>query len=319
MHSYRVFGGVLRSELDFPELPEAPADRDATWLFAHQDGVPPAADLEVLGSDSVRNAGQVLLHRHAGGFRLVYPDTGTYAITEQGRRIGWQAPDGQPYEDVRYLEAVRIDVLGRVLSVAMHAAGVEALHGSAVTLAEGCAVAFVAPKFHGKSTLASALVAAGARLITDDTLPVELGDPPRVSPGVQSLRMWEDSAARLGDRLPGLELGAWGKLQAARIPKEWLVDGPVELAAIYSLAPRRPDVPDRGIERQRLAPVEAAMTLVAHAKLGPLLGKDVAAKLLAWAVSLSARVPVCRLVFPRDFEQLPRVVDQLRAWHEAGS
>jgi hypothetical protein len=42
------------------------------------------------------------------------------------------------------------------------------------------ALGFLAPKFHGKSTLAYALVAAGAGSITDDTLPVELRDPSRV-------------------------------------------------------------------------------------------------------------------------------------------
>jgi hypothetical protein len=126
--------------------------------------------------------------------------------------------------------------------------------------------------------------------------------------------MWQDSAGLLGDRVPGLEVGPWGKLQSSRLPKEWLADEAVPLAAIYVLSPRRPGAAAT-VARQRLQPVEAAVSLVAHAKLGPLLGKDAAPDLLRWAVNLAGRVPVYRLAFPRDFDKLPLVVEQLLAWH----
>jgi hypothetical protein len=315
VHAYRVLGGYLRADLDFPELAAAPADSPSTWRLVAGAGVPPSPPLELLGADAVRAAGTVRLHRTPDGFRLEYPDTGVYDISRRGSHITWFPPSERPYEAERFVEAVRIDVLGRVLAVAMHAAGTESLHGSAVVLGDGRAVAFVAPKFHGKSTLASALVASGARLITDDTLPVEPGDPPRAVPGVHSVRMWQDSAGLLGETLPGLELGPWGKLQSSGIPKEWLVDEAVSFAAIYVLTPRPPGADGTAVTRQRLVPVEAAVALIAHAKLGPLLGKADAVGLLAWAVHLAEAVPVYRLRFPRDFEQLPQVVTQLRQWH----
>jgi len=313
VYTYRVLGGCLHADIDFPELAVAPAGAPCTWRLVAAAGAAPAPLLQRLGSDDVRGVGQVHLYRMPNGFRLEYPDTGVYDVTDRGARVTWFAPADPCYDGARFIEAVRIDVLGRVLAVAMHAAGTESLHGSGVVAGDG-AIAFVAPKFHGKSTLASSLVARGARLITDDTLPVEMSDPPRAHPGVQSVRMWEDSAGLLGDRVPGLEVGPWGKLQSSRLPKEWLADEAVSLAAIYVLSPRRPGG-EASVARQKLQPVEAAVSLVAHAKLGPLLGKDAAPDLLRWAVNLASRVPVYRLAFPRDFDKLPVVVEQLLAWH----
>ena len=312
MHAYRVLGGHLHADIEFPELTGAPGS-PCTWRLVAAPGAAPDVALHELGSDDVRAAGRVCLYRTPLGFRLVYPDTGTYDILDAGARVTWYQPAARHYDDGRFIEAVRIDVLGRVLAVAMHAAGTETLHGSAV-VAGDTAIAFVAPKFHGKSTLASACVTQGCRLITDDTLPIDLSTPPLARPGVHSVRMWEDSAAQLGDRLPGLEVGPWGKLLASRIPTELLADEAVPLAAIYVLAPRRADA-QPSAARERLQPIEAAISLVAHAKIGPLLGKDAAPGLLQWAADLAGRVPVFRLLIPRDFDQLPRVVDQILSWH----
>lgn len=316
MHAYRVLGGVLRSDLDFPELPADTLGRPATWTLTTCAGSAPHSTFERLGADPVRSAGEVTLDRGPAQYRLTYPDTGVYDITDEGSRIDWYPPAERPYDPERFLDAARIDVLGRVLAVAMHAGGTESLHGSAVALADGRAVAFVAPKFHGKSTLASALVAQGARLLTDDTLPVEQGDPPHARPGVHTVRMWEDSAGRLSERLPGLEPGPWGKLQASHLPGERLAEASLPLAAIYVLAPVRADG-GAAPAREQLAPVVAAVSLVAHAKLGPLLGRDEAARLLAWAVRLAGCVPVFRLLVPRSYDQLPAVVARLREWHRA--
>jgi hypothetical protein len=321
MHRYHVLGGHLSSDLEFPELLAAASTSARTWTFTTAPDPAPATDLYELGSDEVRDAGNVRLFRRPGGFRLTYADTGIYDVLDRGARIVWFPPSTRLYDEAQFLEAVRIDVLGRVLSVALHAAGVEALHGSAVTCGDGSACAFVAPKFHGKSTLAATLVTRGARLVTDDTLPVLPGEPRRAAPGVHSVRLWEDAAERLSDQLPGLEVGPWGKLQSSRLRRESLVYEPVPLAAIYVLAPRlpAPGGPAPAIARERLAPIEAAIVLVAHAKIGALLGKDAAPALLAWAVELARAVPVYRLLLPRDVARLPEVVDRLWAWHSGAA
>jgi hypothetical protein len=261
----------------------------------------------------------VRLFRTAAGFRLTYPDTGGYDVLERGSLVRWYPPPAPPYDDARFLEAVRIDVLGRVLGVALHAAGIETLHGSAVCFDHRTAVALVAPKLHGKSTLAAALVAGGARLLTDDTIPLEPGDPPRARPGVHGLRLWQDAAHHLADARWSAELGAWGKFQASGLPADCLMHEAAPLRAVYLLAPRPASGSDDGgaVARHRLPPLEAALALVGQAKIGVLLGPAGAARLLAWAVDVARLVPVYRLVFPRGFDRLDHVVERLQEWHGA--
>ena len=60
------------------------------------------------------------------------------------------------------------------------AEGAVTLHASAVAV-DGAAIGFMAPKFHGKSTLAAAMTYVGAHLVSDDALAILPED--RTDPG----------------------------------------------------------------------------------------------------------------------------------------
>ncbi|MFI5229274.1 MAG: hypothetical protein ACHQWU_09415, partial [Gemmatimonadales bacterium] len=186
MHRYQAFGGTLQSEITFPELEPSTSTEAPEWRLcvsaAAPDGRPPdAGELEFLGEDRVDIDVRVRAYKTPNGYRLSYEDTGTFDISSDGRDIRW-VPGSKSS-----LEAARLDILGRVLALALHAGGQLALHGSGVAVGRQ-AVGFLAPKFSGKSTLALALVNAGADLLTDDTLPVDLEAVPRAWPGVHSAR-----------------------------------------------------------------------------------------------------------------------------------
>lgn len=108
MYTYRVLGGLFHSELEFPELAPAPAGGTGSWVLSVSRGAPPPVELQALGSDEVRGAGDVRLFRHDAGFRLSYPDTGTYDLTDRGSRIIWFPPAERTYDDDRFVEAVQI-------------------------------------------------------------------------------------------------------------------------------------------------------------------------------------------------------------------
>jgi serine kinase of HPr protein (carbohydrate metabolism regulator) len=72
--------------------------------------------------------------------------------------------------------------------VALHLQGLLCLHGSGVGI-DGSAVAFLANKGAGKSTLATALCAAGATLVTDDMLPVDPRSPVMAWPSMPAVRL----------------------------------------------------------------------------------------------------------------------------------
>jgi hypothetical protein len=305
MPDYSVYGGSLSSEIPFTTLP--PGNGAPRWKLRRASGEPFAADLLQLGEDQVDAATRVRLFRHSGGFRLEYDDTGVFDVDATGRRIDWYAGRRA------VAEAVQMDVLGRVLPTAMHASGALCLHGSAVELGEG-AVAFLAPKRHGKSTLAHALARAGARVVTDDVVAIDLEPEPRMRPGVPQLRLLRDSARHLGgsDAAPA---GASGKVVVQPDESSRTTRSELPLAALYLLQPMRAELMAESAERVPLAGVAAAMALLPQARLAPLLGKSEASVLLDRAVRVAAVVPTYTLRVARDFGQLAEVVSRVLSWH----
>ncbi len=307
MPDYSIFGGRFRSELPFPELRPHPGDQ-ADWTLGKVAVPPLSGNGILLGEDRVPGSMHVRLYRLPSGFRLVYDDSGSFDIPDGGSQILW-CPAPEADED-----AVRLDVIGYAFATVFHAAGTLCLHGSAVSLPSG-GVAFIAPKLHGKSTLAHALTDAGARLVTDDALPVQIGRPPMLRPGIHQVRLRSDAASRLiyGEVPP--PSGYAGKHVVTDLPEDRLVLETIPLSAIYLLSPISPDGNAPGAERDLLPPIVATLALVRQTKGGCLLGKSESAVVLDRAADLARTVPVYRLRVVRDFARLDEVVEQIFAWH----
>jgi len=310
MPDYQIFGGSLRSDLSFPELAPAPSALPPRWMLTTSDRALPVADPVIVGREEVEPGVQVTLFRHSNGMRLAFDDTGNFDISTDGARIEWERPAEPDFASARK------DVLGRVLAVCLHQQGVLALHGSAVELA-GVAVAFLAPKFHGKSTTAAAMVDAGALLLADDIVAISTGGIPVVLPSVPFIQLWKDSAARVAPA----SVAVAGDEGGAKLQRQWAesgrnADAPVPLAAVYLLAPVLPDGPS-GVRRIRLSTVEGALAMLGQAKVGNLLGVERRAELLQVTGELADRIPVYRLEIPRDFERLPELTAALWGWHPA--
>jgi len=194
----------------------------------------------------------------------------------------------------------------------MYLQGVLALHGSAVVI-NGRAVAFLAPKHHGKTTLALAVTRARGSLLTDDTLPIDVHRASAMA-GVHTMRLHPDTASLLagaGHRPRTRE----GKEVFDHMPDGWKHDTTVALDAVYLLAPAA-NLADGGVVvRVSLPGGTAAVSVVGHAKIAEMLGRWGAQTLLEQAVLLTSRVPVYRLAVVRDLDVLPAVVDQLGKWH----
>jgi hypothetical protein len=100
------------------------------------------------------------------GFRVWAPRHGCYVVAPDGRRVVGAPPAGPAWRWERL-------VLAQVLPLAAVLRGTDVLHASAVAL-HGCAVAFLGSSGAGKTTLASRIVARGARLVTDDVLAIDV-------------------------------------------------------------------------------------------------------------------------------------------------
>ena len=309
MRDYQVFGGALRSDIEFPELRSIDSD-EPSWTLRSTTLVPDMSAPTLLGEAEVIPGCQVQLFRHDAGFRFVFDDTGSFDITHGGRDIAWSS--GPNAED----SWVRADITGRVLAVALHASGHLCLHGSAVATGAG-AIAFLAPKFHGKSTLALALARAGAKLLTDDVLPVHPHTPVQAVPGVHQVKLWQDSAIHFGvdaDR-PAPRPGSKHLLHD--FDDNMLSNHRTPLAAIYLLSPIIVEAGAAAptISRTRMTAVPSALALVRHSIMGSMLSGSEAQLVIDRATTIAEAVPVYQLTVAAGMERIGDTVDQLLAWH----
>jgi hypothetical protein len=308
MPDYSIFGGCLRSELSFPELRPIVA-AVPRWTLRLTSALDDHAG-DIIG-EIPDSPCSITLQRSDSGFRLRHSCTGQFDISRDGSSITCAPVAAAAPESLRY------DIAGRVMSVVLHAGGALCLHASAVQIS-GKVIAFVAPKRYGKSTLASALMGAGARLVTDDMLAVELS--PRISalPGIVGLRLRDDAAQRILSSDMRSRRGVDGKHVFEGLAHDRVMLKRAPLSAIYVLAPQRPDILPSALMRTLLPPRVAAMSIVQHAKIGSLLGGSEGAVVLHRAAILATSVPVFQLEIVRDLARLNKVVDRMLGWHQAG-
>jgi hypothetical protein len=307
MLHYRVFGGVFASPIPFPELRPSDGDAPPGWTLGVREQDAPLLDAaRAVGSDQLAAGIAAEAWRTDDVLRLRFDDTGTFDITAAGTVITWYPQPGCDRE------LGRIDLLGRVLAAATHEQGLLCLHGSAVAV-HGRAVGFLAAKGSGKSTLATALASIGGRLLTDDTLPIDPGTA-LASPGVHSIRLRQDAAARF-DALGGSRIGYSQKHAFDTVPETLLQHDPVPVGALYELTPRdRAEVPDL-VRRTRLPIVDATVLLMMHSKLGALLGGPESRRVFERCALLAAKVPVYRLEVARDLGAVEDVAATVAGWH----
>jgi hypothetical protein len=317
MHDYTVYGGWLRSGIPIPELrprktavTTAAVDAgSAEWDFQVVTGSPPELPNGVrTARDELHPGVFAELFRGPNMCRLTFDDTGVFDVSDAGRRVVWYPRDGCEHD------VARADLVGRVLPLTLHDQGLTSLHGSAVVL-DGRAVAFLAPKNHGKSTLAMGLVERhGARLLSDDTL-IVAPDSGIARAGVPSVRLWEHTAQHF-DGLGGGREVLSEKHVFEQMPPEWLAEDATPISAIYALAPTPAGSPD-AVRRYALDGAEATIALIQYQKLGALLAGLDAVRVFELAATLASHVPVFRLEVARDLERLPDVTSTIVSWHQA--
>ena len=309
MPDYAVFGGRLRSSLDFSELRPSRDDGGAPdWTLTVAPSAP-LHDARRIGAQSYAGDVEVALLRAGDTWRVATSDIGDFDIADGGHLVTWRPTDGAR-EDL-----ARFDLLGRVLPIALHVMGALPLHGSSVVLPAGGAVAFLAPKGHGKSTLAVALAQAGGRLLSDDvTVLDDLDGHVRARPGVHAVRLWADSAARLGTDVYGEPDTIGRKLVVPNMPVELVAELDAPLDAVYLLTDAAP-AGAAPVERRRLGGTEATVALVRQVTAGGLLGGSEGAAVLARVAAVARAVPVHALSLAREFHRLDEVVGALLAWH----
>lgn len=306
MNHYSIYGSCLRTEESFPELRPA---RDAApkWDFSTTPQLEPMQTAVELGADRIYGSVYARLYRHAGGHRIIVDDTGEFDLAVGGRRLRWQRRDDA------WPDFVRAHLMGRVLATSLFLDGWLPLHGSGVAFRDG-AIGFLAPKGYGKSSLALALTRNGARLVTDDTLPVELSAPPRAWPGVHSMRVHPEASESMGLGARS-SLTREGKVIIDDLPADQLQYAAAPLRALYLLYPVETRAADHLPERTRVSDSISVLSIIAHVKIARMLGSSAAPVLLDAAARIVGSVPVYSLTVPRDLSRLSAAAAHIAGWH----
>lgn len=202
---YRVYGLVVQSWIELPELPACPQTL-APDLVIRLGDVP--AQL-----DEVVHRQALWLQANAHECLITVPGLCRMLVRE-GRELvvalaAEMADDIHVVDDgcatVRAAD-LRLYLLGSGMGAVLHQRGCLPLHVGAVR-AEGKVWAFTGPSGAGKSTLTATLhLRHGLPLVSDDVMALQLatGGLPQVFPGPRKLKLWQDAADHLhcaSDRL----------------------------------------------------------------------------------------------------------------------
>jgi hypothetical protein len=183
------------------------------------------------------------------------------------------------------------------------------LHAGCV-VRSGSAFAFAAESGVGKSTLAAALGERGYTIYSDDLILVDpAGALPSVAPALRRMKLWKDSAERLGLDVSGLDPVAL-RLEKYFVPiPPRAFHGFVPLRAFYWL---EDSTEGSELEIVRLEGVDALHLFLSQIYRRELLAlPGVAAGYLPRAAAIAGRVPCFRLTRPRTITRLAEVVDGL--------
>ncbi len=184
MTRYRLYGGVIESARELPEL-EPVADGETIW---HVDWDARAAEPERWLQHFHLPDGPVWLSsgRTANGYLLRFPNLADFLVTPVAREIRCRPVNGTPAETIRHL------LLDHVIPRLLPLRGLVALHAGAVRVPGGAA-GFLGEAGQGKSTLVASFGRAGFAVMADDCLALAAaGEDTEALGSYPGIRLWPD-------------------------------------------------------------------------------------------------------------------------------
>jgi hypothetical protein len=225
-----------------------------------------------------------------GDHWLRLSDVGSFRFTPGGRLVEAVVSESSSAETVK-------DAFERhVLPFALHAQGLELLHGSAV-VARDRAVAFCGSSSAGKSTLAYTLGRRGHPVLADDAVLFETVDD-RIDARPLPFTL----------RISSRSVLAGGEAHGSDVPVLIAPDeGPFPLAAVFVI--ERLEGPGGDFEITPLAPAAAFPLLLYHAHCFSYRNQERTRVMIERYLKLADRVPAFELRYRPDLDRLPELLD----------
>ena len=182
--------------------------------------------------------------------------------------------------------------VGTLSALQLYLRGSLVMHASAVEVG-GQVIAVTGHSGMGKSTLSALLCARGARLISDDVLPVELAGNATVRPGATELRL-RPGTGLIDSHLVGIGHRTSADQREVIKPESVVRDEPLPLVAI--LVPIRNR--NNRLELERITGTGAVLTVTGFPRLMGWKDPEILSRLLTQVTTLVAQVPVYRAHVP---------------------
>ncbi len=308
LYRYAVYGLVVASEQPFGSLEPACGADDLTITirFAGPDGLAialPGGPPETTPDDPVV---QVMLDD--GSVYLKVEDIFEVVVSPDGRDVICSA---SPSVDRRTFEA---NLMNFVLGTALTLRGEEPLHSTVIDL-DGRAIGLLGYSGAGKSTLAALLIKRGADLVTDDMLRVEFSrGAPFAHQGPYRLKLLDEPGRRfLPDALADGHFNSIsGKLMVRPRETGRVRSGPLPLAGLYYIG----ELPGRprpvAVSSVRLSGLELAKVILSSSMDDRYTVPNRLARQMAFAAQLSRMLPIYSLRYPRSFDVMDEVAEEIR-------
>ena len=189
MFDYYAYGLRFCSEFELPELSAVGHQADDVDVFV---------SLGEVTEDDLKGARQIspYIWVRENDFFLEVPGVAQFRVTSGSSILV------SPSANIDF-DSVRLFLLGSCFGALLMQRGYLVLHGNAIEIGDRCIVC-VGPSGVGKSTLSTAFMKRGYRILADDVVPIDgQGD---VVPGIPRVKVWDDVVSKLSIKNEGLTL-----------------------------------------------------------------------------------------------------------------
>jgi hypothetical protein len=295
--TYLANGWVVQAPFDLGHRAPAGSHLDVI-VEVHPEPLDPHVARQPLDGRVIAHLGdearyhELVAHDH-GHATLRFGDLADFSIDRSARHQG-TGPIVVTAQVLEHADRSLIPLLvaGTLLSALLMLDGQIVLHASAVET-EGRTVAFVGTSGSGKSTLATMACLAGARLVSDDVLRVEVIDGVAVCHrGAAHLRLRQGAVGLLdGSSQPETRTADGRRVFAPATPERPIV--PLDAVVLPLLCP-----PEAAITRTRLSTKQALFALLGAPRVSNWTDPATSAQHLATLLDLVERVPVYAVEIP---------------------
>lgn len=289
---FSAYGLRFKSDLDLPELNAA----DHVDLAASHDVEILKAPVSPNGLEGGAPLGPYLW-ANSESLWLHIPHVARFLVTG-GHRI---TVDPEPGIDE---ESIRVFLLGSAMGALLFQRGYLVLHGNAIRIGHQCMIC-VGHSGAGKSTLAAAFLQRGYEILADDVVPID--SECRALPGFPRIKLWQDTADKLGIDTQGLRR-IRPDLEKFNFPMAVGTEEPLPVRWVYILGshhnPETLFEPIRGLDR--FTPLRNNSYRVRYMD-GMALKKDH----LKLCGKLAGRIHLTRITRPEQGFELDGLVDRI--------